>query len=322
MSDFSFLDPFQSFTLPLGQWVELILNYLVHNFRDVFRSIRWPVDQILNGIQYGLLSVPPSVFILIATLIGWQVGGKKMGALCFGTLTLLGLIGVWNDAMVTLALVLTSLFFCALIGVPLGVLCARSDRLERYLRPVLDAMQTLPAFVYLVPVVMLFGIGNVPGVMVTIIFSVAPLVRLTNLGIRQVPEDKIEAARAFGCTRRQMLVKVQLPLAAPTIMAGVNQALMLSLSMVVIASMISVGGLGLMVLRGIGRLDMGLATVGGVGLVLLAIFLDRLTQAMGERSNNAIKGERWYQTGPIGLVFNLRKKKTESIRPAASLTRS
>jgi glycine betaine/proline transport system permease protein len=322
MSDFSFLDPFQSFTLPLGQWVELILNYLVHNFRDVFRSIRWPVDQILNGIQYGLLSVPPSVFILIATLIGWQVGGKKIGALCFGTLTLLGLIGVWNDAMVTLALVLTSLFFCALIGVPLGVLCARSDRLERYLRPVLDAMQTLPAFVYLVPVVMLFGIGNVPGVMVTIIFSVAPLVRLTNLGIRQVPEDKIEAARAFGCTRRQMLVKVQLPLAAPTIMAGVNQALMLSLSMVVIASMISVGGLGLMVLRGIGRLDMGLATVGGVGLVLLAIFLDRLTQAMGERSNNAIKGERWYQTGPIGLVFNLRKKKTESIRPAASLTRS
>jgi glycine betaine/proline transport system permease protein len=223
--------------------------------------------------------------------------------------------------MVTLALVLTSLFFCALIGVPLGVLCARSDRLERYLRPVLDAMQTLPAFVYLVPVVMLFGIGNVPGVMVTIIFSVAPLVRLTNLGIRQVPEDKIEAARAFGCTRRQMLVKVQLPLAAPTIMAGVNQALMLSLSMVVIASMISVGGLGLMVLRGIGRLDMGLATVGGVGLVLLAIFLDRLTQAMGERSNNAIKGERWYQTGPIGLVFNLRKKKTEAIRPEASLKR-
>ncbi|MBI6855575.1 glycine betaine/L-proline ABC transporter permease ProW [Pseudomonas cichorii] len=322
MSDFSFLDPFQSFTLPLGQWVEVILNYLVHNFRDVFRSIRWPVDQILNGIQYGLLEVPPSIFIIVATLIGWQVGGKKIGAMCFATLTLLGLIGVWNDAMITLALVLTSLFFCALIGVPLGVLCARSDRLERYLRPVLDAMQTLPAFVYLVPVVMLFGIGNVPGVMVTIIFSVAPLVRLTNLGIRQVPEDKIEAARAFGCTRRQMLVKVQLPLAAPTIMAGVNQALMLSLSMVVIASMISVGGLGLMVLRGIGRLDMGLATVGGVGLVLLAIFLDRLTQAMGERSNSAIKGEHWYQTGPIGLVFNLRKKKTEAIRPAASLKRS
>ncbi|MFC6340116.1 glycine betaine/L-proline ABC transporter permease ProW [Pseudomonas sp. CCM 7891] len=308
MNEFSLLDPFQSFTIPLGQWVEVALNYLVHNFRDIFRSIRWPIDQVLNGIQFGLLSIPPSIFIIAATLFGWQVGGRRIGILCFVTLTLLGLIGVWTDAMTTLALVLTSLFFCTIIGVPLGVLSARSDRLEMLLRPVLDAMQTLPAFVYLVPVVMLFGIGNVPGVLVTIIFSVAPLVRLTNLGIRQVPEDKIEAARAFGCTPRQMLMRVQLPLAAPTIMAGLNQALMLSLSMVVIASMISVGGLGLMVLRGIGRLDMGLATVGGVGLVLLAIFLDRLTQAMGERSNRAIRGEHWYQAGPVGVLYRLKRK--------------
>jgi glycine betaine/proline transport system permease protein len=321
MSEFSFLDPFQSMTIPLGQWVEIVLNYLVHNFREVFRSIRWPVDQILNGIQSGLLSIPPTIFIIFATLTGWQVGGKRVGALCFVTLTLLGLIGVWADAMTTLSLVLTSLVFCVVIGVPLGVLCARSDRLERILRPALDAMQTLPAFVYLVPVVMLFGIGNVPGVLVTIIFSVAPLVRLTNLGIRQVPEDKVEAARAFGCTRRQMLTKVQLPLAAPTIMAGLNQALMLSLSMVVIASMISVGGLGLMVLRGIGRLDMGLATVGGVGLVLLAIFLDRLTQAMGERSNMAARGERWYQTGPVGLLYRLKRRNLPH-QPVASLKES
>jgi len=165
-------------------------------------------------------------------------------------------------------------------------------------------MQTLPAFVYLVPVVMLFGIGNVPGVLVTIVFALPPLVRLTNLGIRQVPEDKIEAARAFGCTPRQMLTRVQLPLATSTIMAGLNQTLMLSLSMVVIASMISVGGLGQMVLRGIGRLDMGLATVGGVGLVLLAIFLDRLTQAMGARTN-ADPSRRWYQTGPVGVLMRL-----------------
>lgn len=321
MSDFSLLDPFQNMTIPLGQWVEVLLNYMVHNFREVFRSIRWPVDQILNGIQFGLLSIPPTIFIIVATLIGWQVGGKRVGALSFITLTLLGLIGVWSDAMTTLSLVLTSLVFCVIIGVPLGVLCARSDRLERIMRPGLDAMQTLPAFVYLVPVVMLFGIGNVPGVLVTIIFSVAPLVRLTNLGIRQVPEDKVEAARAFGCTRRQMLMKVQLPLAAPTIMAGLNQALMLSLSMVVIASMISVGGLGLMVLRGIGRLDMGLATVGGVGLVLLAIFLDRLTQAMGERSNMAVKGEHWYQTGPVGVLYKLRTK-TKARQSVAQLKRS
>lgn len=310
MSDFNILDPFKTLNVPLGTWVEGALRYLVQNFRDVFRSIRWPVDQVLDGIQAGLLSAPPTVFIILAALISWQIGGKRIAIFTFATLTALGLIGVWNDAMVTLALVLTSLFFCAVIGIPLGILSARSDRLEMVIRPVLDAMQTLPAFVYLVPVVMLFGIGNVPGVIVTIIFSVAPLVRLTNLGIRQVPEDKVEAARAFGCTATQMLLKVQLPLAAPTMMAGLNQTLMLSLSMVVVASMISVGGLGLMVLSGIGRLDMGLASVGGAGLVLLAVFLDRLTQAMGERSKDLATGQRWYETGPIGLVMKIKKKKT------------
>ncbi|GGJ93797.1 glycine betaine/L-proline ABC transporter permease ProW [Pseudomonas matsuisoli] len=309
MSDFNLLDPFASVRVPVGSWVESSLTFLVQNFRDVFRSIRWPVDQVLSGIQSGLLSVPPTIFIILAALIGWQVGGRRIGAMCAITLTMIGLVGVWNDAMVTLALVLTSLFFCAAIGIPLGILCAASNRTEAILRPVLDAMQTLPAFVYLVPVVMLFGIGNVPGVMVTIIFSIAPLVRLTNLGIRQVPADKIEAARAFGCTPRQMLLRVQMPLAAPTIMAGVNQTLMLSLSMVVIASMISVGGLGLMVLQGIGRLDMGLASVGGIGLVLLAIFLDRLTQAMGERTNKAAPGTRWFQSGPLGLIFRAKISK-------------
>lgn len=304
MTEFSFLDPFQTLTIPLGDWVEGALNFLVHNFRDFFRAIRWPIDQVLNSFEYVLQSIPPSIGILLSSLLGWQVAGARMGWLCAITLTLLGLIGVWSEAMTTLSLVLTSVFFCALIGVPLGILSSRSDHVERVVRPILDAMQTLPAFVYLVPVVMLFGIGNVPGVLVTIVFAVPPLVRLTNLGIRQVPEDKIEAARAFGCTARQMLMRVQLPLAAPTIMAGLNQTLMLSLSMVVIASMISVGGLGQMVLRGIGRLDMGLATVGGVGLVLLAIFLDRLTQAMGERSN-ADPSLRWYHSGPVGLVLRL-----------------
>ncbi|MGA4637537.1 glycine betaine/L-proline ABC transporter permease ProW [Pseudomonas solani] len=304
MSESSFLYPFQSAVIPLGDWVESSLNYLVRNFRDVFHAIRWPIDHVLNGFEYVLQSVPPTIAILLAALFGWQLAGPRMGALCAVTLTLLGLIGVWSESMTTLALVLTSVFFCAVIGVPLGILSARSDRIERIVRPLLDAMQTLPAFVYLVPVVMLFGIGNVPGVLVTIVFAVPPLVRLTNLGIRQVPEDKIEAARAFGCTPWQMLTRVQLPLATPTIMAGVNQTLMLSLSMVVIASMISVGGLGQMVLRGIGRLDMGLATVGGVGLVLLAIFLDRLTQAMGERTRSD-PSRRWYHSGPVGLLLRL-----------------
>lgn len=304
MSELSLLDPFQYLNVPLGEWVESILNYLVQNYRGFFRAIRWPIDQVLNGIEFVLQSIPPLIGIILSSLLGWQLAGKRMAVFCAVTLFSLGLIGVWSESMTTLSLVLTSLFFCALIGIPLGILCARSDRTERYVRPVLDAMQTLPAFVYLVPVVMLFGIGNVPGVLVTIIFALPPLVRLTNLGIRQVPEDKIEAARAFGCTPKQMLFKVQLPLATPTIMAGINQTLMLSLSMVVIASMISVGGLGQMVLRGIGRLDMGLATVGGVGLVLLAIFLDRLTQAMGKRSDSS-NTLHWYETGPVGLFVRI-----------------
>lgn len=173
------------------------------------------------------------------------------------------------------------------------------------LRPVLDAMQTLPAFVYLVPIVMLFGIGNVPGVVVTIIFALPPLIRLTNLGIRQVPGDVIEAANSFGASPSQLLFKVQLPLAIRTIMAGVNQTLMLSLSMVVIASMIGVVGLGQMVLRGIGRLDMGLATVGGVGIVFLAIIIDRFTQALGTSQREKV-GASWRDRGPARFIF--RKK--------------
>ncbi|MBG6245704.1 hypothetical protein CS369_14670 [Candidatus Symbiopectobacterium sp. 'North America'] len=179
---------------------------------------------------------------------------------------------------------------------------ARSERAAKVVRPLLDAMQTTPAFVYLVPIVMLFGIGNVPGVVVTIIFALPPIVRLTILGIRQVPADLVEAAEPFGASPHQMLFKVQLPLAMPTIMAGVKQTLMLALSMVVIASMIEVGGLGQMVLRGIGRLDMGLAAVGGVGIVILAIILDRLTQSLG-RDRRSHGNQSWYRTGPLGLIL-------------------
>ncbi|WP_020407847.1 glycine betaine/L-proline ABC transporter permease ProW [Hahella ganghwensis] len=311
MSDFNLLDPFQFLSIPLGDWVESALNYLVQNFRDFFRAIRWPIDQVLSGIDSALHAMPPMVIIVLVSLFGWQIAGRRMGIFCAVVMFCLGLIGVWSESMTTLSLVLTSVFFCVIFGVPLGIVCARSDKVERMVRPLLDAMQTLPAFVYLVPVVMLFGIGDVPGVLVTIVFALPPLVRLTNLGIRQVPEDKIEASRAFGATPKQMLYKVQLPLATPTIMAGMNQTLMLSLSMVVIASMISVAGLGQMVLRGIGRLDMGLATVGGVGLVLLAILLDRLTQAMGQRSEAGITCH-WYETGPVGFFYSLFRKAANS----------
>jgi len=301
---FDFLNPFDEGLVPLGDWVESGLEWTVDNFRAFFQAIRWPIDTTLNGIESALLALPDTLMLLIVGLLAWQAGGRRLAIGAILSMAAIGLIGAWNEAMVTLALVLTSVTFCLLIGLPSGIWLARNDRVQTVMRPVLDAMQTTPAFVYLVPVVMLFGIGNVPGVVVTIIFALPPLIRLTNLGIRQVPEDLVEAARSFGASPRQLLFKVQLPLAMPTIMAGVNQTLMLALSMVVIASMIAVGGLGQMVLRGIGRLDMGLATIGGIGIVLLAIVLDRITQAMGrdKREQNA---RHWYESGPAGLVRRL-----------------
>ena len=281
-ASFDWLDPFAVKLIPLDIWVDQALDWLVFNFRPVFQAIRWPVDATLTGIEGALLATPAPLILLIIGLLAWQTAGPRVAVASIISMIIVGAIGAWAEAMVTLALVLTSVLFCILIGLPTGIWLARSDTAATVVRPVLDAMQTTPAFVYLVPIVMLFGIGNVPGVVVTIIFALPPLIRLTNLGIRQVPSDLVEAARSFGASPRQMLFKVQLPLAMPTIMAGVNQTLMLALSMVVIASMIAVGGLGQMVLRGIGRLDMGLATVGGVGIVLLAIIIDRMTQAFGK----------------------------------------
>ncbi|AKH19120.1 glycine betaine/L-proline ABC transporter permease ProW [Sedimenticola thiotaurini] len=303
---FNWLDPFAQKLIPLDHWVDQGLEWLVDNFRPAFQAVRWPIDATLTSIESALLAVPSIIMIILFGLIAWQVSGRRLALASMASLVFIGLIGAWPEAMVTLALVLTSVFFCILLGLPTGILLARNDRAESTFRPILDAMQTTPAFVYLVPVVMLFGIGNVPGVVVTIIFALPPLIRLTNLGIRQVPADLVEATRSFGASPRQLLFKVQLPLAMPTIMAGVNQTLMLALSMVVIASMIAVGGLGQMVLRGIGRLDMGLAAVGGVGIVLLAIVLDRITQSMGEQERRK-PAARWYQTGPLGLVMNLFK---------------
>ncbi|CFQ16115.1 glycine betaine transporter membrane protein [Yersinia enterocolitica] len=298
---FSLMDPFHNTWVPLDSWVTQGIDWVVLHFRPLFQGIRVPVDFILSGFQHLLLGMPAPVAILVFALIAWQFSTLGMGVATLVSLIAIGAIGAWSQAMVTLALVLTSLFFCILIGLPLGIWLARSNNAARIIRPLLDAMQTTPAFVYLVPIVMLFGIGNVPGVVVTIIFALPPIVRLTILGIKQVPADLIEAAESFGANPRQMLFKVQLPLAMPTIMAGVNQTLMLALSMVVIASMIAVGGLGQMVLRGIGRLDMGLAAVGGVGIVILAIILDRLTQSLGRDRRSKGIG-RWYATGPIGLI--------------------
>ncbi|MDJ1183829.1 ABC transporter permease [Roseofilum casamattae] len=301
------LDPFQLYTLPLGDWVSNIVDFLVDGFRPVFQAIRVPFALVLDSIRDLLLFVPPTLFLVILGLAVWQIGNAQIAIYSLVAMILVGLLGTWEEAMITLSLVICSVAFCLLIGLPIGILAARNDRFDTILRPMLDAMQTLPSFVYLVPVVMLFGIGEVPGVIVTLIFAVPPLIRLTNLGIRQVSKEVVEAAVAFGSTPNQVLWEAQIPLAMPTILAGVNQAILLALSMVVVASMISVEGLGQMVLRGIGRLDVGLATVGGVSIVLVAILLDRVTQAMGKPHKLA-----WDKRGPAGFFFSLVRSSNES----------
>lgn len=310
VTPFDPLNPFSEAVLPVDTWVESGLNWLVEHGRPLFQAIRVPIDFILSSFETALVSTPAPFMLIILFLVAWQFSNLKLGVATAVSLTFIGLIGTWSEAMTTLSLVMTSVFFCLLIGLPMGIWLARSNTAAKFVRPILDAMQTTPAFVYLVPIVMLFGIGNVPGVVVTIIFALPPVVRLTILGIQQVPEDLIEAGHSFGASKKQMLYRIQLPLALPTIMAGVNQTLMLSLSMVVIASMIAVGGLGQMVLRGIGRLDMGLAAVGGLGIVILAILLDRITQVLGVNAGNTKL--RWYHMGPVSLVLKALNRGKQS----------
>lgn len=299
------LNPFEETLVPLGDWIEAGVDWLVDNCRWLFEAIRWPINALLTHIETLFQAIPPLIFLLMVGLVAWQLAGRRIALLSVGCLVGVGLIGAWEESMTTLALVITAVVLCVAVGLPLGIWAASSDRVETLMRPVLDAMQTLPAFVYLVPVVMLFGTGQVPGVIVTCIFAVPPLIRCTNLGIRQVPADVVEAARAFGSTPQQILWDVEIPLALPTILAGVNQALMLALSMGVIASLIAVEGLGQMVNQGIGRLDVGLAAVGGIGIGLIAIMLDRMTQAVGQPGSTP---QTWLNQGPIGALRSLGRK--------------
>jgi len=278
------ISPSDFMSIPFDDWVNsLVRDWLVPNFRPFFRSLQWPVTHVLNWLTAILQATPMLVFTAVLSLFAWRTAGRGVAIFCVLALCFIDLIGLWPETMTTLAMVVTAVFFCVLIGVPLGILAARSDIFQAVLRPVLDIMQTIPSFVYLVPIVMLFGVGVVPGIIATIIFALPPIIRLTNLGIRNVRHDLVEAATAFGATSWQMLVEVQFPLALRTIMAGLNQTLMLALSMVVIAALIGAGGLGLTVFTGLGRLDVGNATAGGVGIVLIAIILDRISQALGEK---------------------------------------
>ncbi len=299
------LNPFELYTIPLEDWISSGVNYIVDNYRPFFQSIRLPISFTLESIQWLFLAIPPLIFIILLGLVAWQLAGGKIATYSVIALCLIGFFGAWEEAVVSLSMVLTAVVFCMVVGITLGILSASNPRLEKWLQPLLDAMQTLPSFVYLVPVVMLFGIGEVSGVIATFIFAVPPLIRLTILGIRQVSEEVVEAATAFGSTPRQTLWEVQIPLAMPTILTGVNQAILLALSMSVVTSMIGVKGLGGMVLRGLGQLNVGLASVGGLSIVLIAVMLDRMTNVFG--SSNQVP---WKEQGPIGFfVFGSKVKK-------------
>lgn len=275
---------FEDRVIPLDEWITQMVDWLVENYRDFFQAIKWPVEQTLNGIDHGLNAVHPLIIIFVVGLIAWKFSSLRLAIFSVATMVFIGLLGLWEDTMTTLAMVLCSVVFCTIVGIPLGIGAGRSDRFDSWLRPLLDAMQTTPAFVYLVPIVMLFSIGNVAGVLATIIFALPPIIRLTSLGIRQVHPELVEAAQAFGATRWQVLVRVQFPIALPTILAGLNQTIMMALSMVVIASLIGAGGLGSPVILGLNTLDIGLATVGGLAIVLIAMVLDRITQAIGTKA--------------------------------------
>ena len=277
---------FEDKVIPLDSWITDFIDWLVEGYRWFFQIIKWPVEFTLTGIEHGITAVPPLLVIVVLGVVAWRVSGIKLGVFTVVTLVFIGLLGLWEDTMVTLAMVLCSVVFCTIVGIPLGILAGRSDNFEMGLRPLLDAMQTTPAFVYLVPIVMLFSIGNVAGVLATIVFALPPIIRLTSLGIRQVHPELVEAALAFGATNWQVLVKVQIPLALPTIMAGLNQTIMMALSMVVIASLIGAGGLGAPVVLCLYTLDIGMATIGGLAIVIIAIFLDRITQSMGTTKQN------------------------------------
>ena len=237
------LNPFETLNLPMEDWADGVKDWAFEN-REAVRPLREPLDWLINSIDAGLKAAPQVVVLALFGVFAWQAAGRKVALITVAAMAAMGLMGAraWDLGMTTLAIVVSSVIVSGIIGLPLGILAGKSDGFQTALRPVLDTMQTIPAFVYLVPVVLLLGIGNVPGVIVTVVFALPPLIRLTALGIRQVNPTVVEAARAYGANPRQVLWKVELPLAMPTIMAGVNQTIMLSLSMVVIASLIAVKG--------------------------------------------------------------------------------
>lgn len=289
------------YDIPIGEWVEQGVEWIQDNFTGVLDAIADGLDLVIGSFEDALLALPPLVLAAMIVLLAWWRLGWRFGAFAVAAMALLFGMDIWKETVQTLSLVIGSSLVALAIGIPIGIAMARNDTVEAIVRPILDFMQTMPPFVYLIPAAIFFGLGKVPGAIATLVFAMPPAVRLTNLGIRQVSREHVEAGQAFGCTSGQLLFKVQLPLAMPSIMAGINQTIMLALSMVVIASMIGAGGLGNTVLTGIQRLNVGLGFEGGLGVVLLAILLDRITQSFGA-------GKRKSGAAGPGLLVRLRRR--------------
>jgi len=283
---------FPELYFPLGDWINVVVDWLTINLAPFFDVITIGIRTPLVALEHFLWGLPWWVVIIIFAGVAWKIAGWKICLLATIGLLFIGVIGQWDATMTTLAIIVTSVVVSILVGLPLGILAGKNDRVEAYLRPVLDFMQTMPAFVYLIPAVFFFGLGKVPAVVATCIYAVPPSIRLTNLGIRQVSAEVVEAGKAFGTTGMQLLFKIQLPLALPSIMAGVNQTIMMALAMVVICSMIGASGLGLEVLRGIQRLDVGHGFIAGISIVIVAIIIDRVTQALGRTRGTSSRQSR------------------------------
>jgi glycine betaine/proline transport system permease protein len=290
--------------LSIGGAFEALIEWLQNNFESFFDVITEIIGTTTSGLEAILLFLPDWMMVVVFAALAWAVASRGvaaftligMGLLAEVNFALFGVeltigMGYWETTMQTLALIVTASLFSLLVGIPVGIWAAKSETVDKAVRPILDFMQTMPPFVYLIPAVVLFGLGTVPGVIATFIFATPPSVRLTNLGIRQVSEEAVEAAQSFGSTPAQLLFKVELPMALPTIMAGVNQTVMLALSMVVIAALIGASGLGQPVVEGLQQLRIAKGFEGGLGIVILAIFLDRVTQAAGEKAGGAAAGQ-------------------------------
>lgn len=276
----------------VGGVIDDSVKWLTKEAAWLFDGIGDAITVVLVKLEQGLRWLPWSVLIIAVGLLTWRTVGWLAALFSSLALLFIGFMGLWSSAMETLALVITAVSLAIIIGIPMGVAGARSRLCESLTRPFLDVMQTMPSFVYLVPAVLFFGLGNVPAVMATIIYAVPPAISLTTLGIRQVSPEVVEAARSFGTTPTQLLLKVQMPMALPTIMAGINQTTMLALAMVVVASMVGAGGLGEDVLRALGRREPGNAALAGVSIVFLAIIIDRITQAITSSQQDIMAGRQ------------------------------